>query len=93
LFCHFSLEVDEGDDVDEFQLLSSVATRLLVSLLVELLVFLLAENKNIGSIVIGRFFEDGCFDGLLNWVDEHPLSHLMEGLIVYHALRNYFQHV
>ena len=88
-----ALEVHEGHNIDEFQFGAFGLPRPPAPLLVELLIFLFAEDENVGGVVIGVVLEHWYFDGLFDGVDEHAFPHFVEGLVVDHILGYYFQHV
>lgn len=90
---NFPFEVDEGHHINQLQSLMSMRSGALGPLLVKLTIFLLAEDEDIGRVVVGVVSEDGCLDGLLDRLDQHAFSHLVEGLIVYHAAGDYLQHI
>ena len=87
------LEVHEGHHINHFQLGALGLPQALAPLLVKLLVFLLAEDEDVGSVVVGVVLEHWHFNGFFDGVDQHPLPHLMEGLIVHHVLGDDLQHV
>lgn len=80
------LEVHESHDIDELQLGTLGLPEPLGPLLVKLLIFLLAEDEYVGRVVVGVVLEYWHLDGLFDGIDQHPLPHFMEGLVVDHVL-------